>query len=137
MHCGIRTPHELNKKQSQPYEIKINPSGSELIELSVNDKNVFDDIIRTIDINLKKKCLICDILITSEEGTPILYSDNDYTNPSVNQSRFSIPNNPPDEMSFSYGASKVPCRITVSAVYEDENSGSYQFISRSLDTGEN
>jgi hypothetical protein len=127
----------LNKKQSQPYEIKINPSGSELIELSVNDKNVFDDIIRTIDINLKKKCLICDILITSEEGTPILYSDNDYTNPSVNQSRFSIPNNPPDEMSFSYGASKAPCRITVSAVYEDENSGSYQFISRSLDTGEN
>ena len=127
----------LNKKQSQPYEIKINPLGSELIELSINDKNVFDDIIRTIDINLKKKCLICDILITSEEGTPILYSDNDYTNPSVNQSRFSIPNNPPDEMSFSYGASKAPCRITVSAVYEDENSGSYQFISRSLDTGEN
>lgn len=130
----IRTK-SLNKKQTQPYEIKINPNGSQLIQLSVKDRNVFDDIIRTVDVSLEKDCIICDILITTDNLNPVLYSDNDYTNPSVNQARFSIPNNPPKEMSFRYGAAKVPCKITVSAVYRDDDSGNFQFISRSLETG--
>jgi hypothetical protein len=70
----------------------------------------------------------------------VLYSDNDYTNPSVNTVRFRTPDNPPQEMSFKYGAAKAPCRITVSAVIEDlvENSEKtqYLFISRSLEAGE-
>lgn len=134
---GLIRTRSLNKQETKAHEILINPDGNELINLSVKDSNVFDDIIRTIDVSLKKDCLICDILITTEEGNPILYSDNDYLNPSANQARFSIPNNPPKEMSFSYGAAKKACRITVSAVYQDEETGRFQFISRSLDTGVN
>ena len=130
---GIIRTKSLNKKQVQPYEIAINDSGSELIELSVNDRDVFDDIIRTVNVSLKKDCVICDILITTGTVNPILYSDNDYINPSANHARFCIPNNPPREMTFSYGAAKDPCKITVSAVYEDEESGSFQFISRSIE----
>ena len=130
---GIIRTRSLNKKQIQPYQIAINNSENELIELSVNDRNVFDDIIRTVNVSLKKDCLICDILIITGTVNPILYSDNDYTNPSANHARFCIPNNPPKEMTFSYGAAKVPCKITVSAVYEDE-AGNFQFISRSIET---
>ena len=130
---GIVRTRALNKQQIQPPEITINNSGSELIELSVNDRNVFDDIIRTINVSLKKDCIICDILITTGTVNPILYSDNDYTNLSLNHARFSIPNNPPRDMTFSYGAAKVPCKITVSAVYEDKNQGGFKFISRSIE----
>ncbi len=126
----------LNKKQPVQNEILINPDGNELIQLSVSDVNVFDDIVRTLDLSLKKDCILCDILLTTDEVNPLLYSDNDYTNPSANQARFSIPNDPPSEMTFRYGAAKAPCRITVSAVYKDENTGSFNFISRTLDLGE-
>ena len=134
---GVIRTKSLTKKQVQPYEIAIDPHGPELIDFSVNDRNVFDDTIRTLDLSLKRDCIICDILITTDEVNPILYSDNDYTNPSANQARFSIPNNPPKEMTFSYGAAKVPCRITVSAVYKNEDNGSFQFISNSIECGAN
>lgn len=133
---GFIRSRSLNRQQKKANEILINPDGNQLISLTVKERNVFDDIIRTLDVSLEKDCLICDILITTEEGNPILYSDNDYSNPSANQARFSIPNNPPREMSFSYGAAKLPCKITVSAVYQDEVNGSFQFISHSLTTGE-
>ena len=134
---GILRTSNLNKKQIIQPEISINPPGNELIELSVSDKNVFDDIVRTVEVSLNQKCLICDILITTDTVNPVLYSDNDFINPSVNTARFRIPDNPPQEMTFRYGAAKAPCRITVSAVYEEETDGSFQFISRSLELEEN
>ena len=115
----------------------MSPLGNELIELSVNDKNVFDDIVRTVEVSLKQKCLLCDILITTEGPNPVLYSDNDFVNPSSNTARFRIPDNPPQEMTFRYGAAKTPCRITLSAVIEDAQEGDYHFITRSLELGEN
>ncbi len=133
---GFIRIHTLNKREKPQTNLSINTSSSELISLSVTDTEVFDDTIRTIDVSLEKDCVLCDILITTALVNPILYSDNDYTNPSAHQARFSIPNNPPKEMSFRYGAAKVPSRITVSAVYKDENSDSFQFISRSIETGE-
>ena len=134
---GILRTRSLNQKQITQPEISLSPLGNELIELSVNDKNVFDDIVRTVDISLKQKCLICDILITTEGVNPVLYSDNDFINPSANTARFRIPDNPPQEMTFRYGAAKTPCRITVSAVIEDEADENYHFISRSLELEEN
>ena len=118
-------------------EISINPLGNDLISISVSDQEIFDDIIRTVDVSLKQDCLLCDILITTEEINPILYSDNDYTNPSINTARFRIPDNPPKEMSFKYGAAKTPCRITVSAVIQGQNDDEFSFISHSLEIGEN
>lgn len=134
---GIVRAKALNKNQSRQPEISISPLGNELISLSVSDQEIFDDVIRTVNVNLKQDCLLCDLLITTEEINPILYSDNDYTNPSINTARFRIPDNPPKEMSFKYGAAKTPCRITVSAVIEDQNDGNFSFISHSLELGEN
>lgn len=126
----------FNKKQTESPEIKLSTLGSELITLSVNDQNIFDDIIRTVDISLKEKCLLCDFTITTRNSNPVLYSDNDYVNPSANIARFRIPDNPPDEMSFKYGADKTPCRITVSAVIQGDSEGKYLFISNYKDIGD-
>ena len=133
---GIVRTKSLNKNQPAEPEIIISPLGSELISLQTEDSYIFDDIIRTIDITLNTDCLLCDLLITTDEINPILYSDNDYTNPSGNTARFRIPDNPPKKMVFKYGAAKTPCRITVSAVIEGERPGDYSFISRSLELGE-
>ena len=134
---GIIRSSGLNKKQIAQKEIEFNSLGNELISLSVSDRIVFDDTIRTLDVNLNTDCLICDVLISTEDTNPILYSDNDYTNPAANTARFRIPDNPPREMSFSYGAAKVPCKITVSAVIEGSQAGDFQFITRSLEIGDN
>ena len=134
---GIIRTSSLNKNQETQPEITLSPLGNELIELSVSDKNVFDDIIRTVDVRLKQNCVVCDILITTEGPNPVLYSDNDFVNPSSNTARFRIPDNPPQEMTFRYGAAKTPCRITLSAVIEDAQEGDYHFITRSLELGEN
>lgn len=134
---GIIRTNSLNKKQIAKNEIKINPLGHEIISITASEQEIFNDTVRTVDVSLKKDCLLCDVLITTEGNNPILYSDNDYTNPSGNTARFRIPDNPPKEMTFKYGASKSPCRITVSAVFEGENEGDYQFISRSLEIGVN
>ena len=133
---GLVRTASLNKEQVQQKEIAVSPLGNELITISVSNQNVFDDIIRTVDVSLKKKCLLCDILITSEDVNPVLYSENDYTNPSASTARFRLPDNPPQEMTFKYGAAKGPSKITVSAVIESEEGGDYQFISHSIETGD-
>ena len=133
---GLIRTIKLNKTQQTNPELSVSPLGNELISLSVSDQIVFDDIIRTIHLSLKEDCLLCDLLISTDQTNPVLYSDNDYINPAANTARFRIPNNPPKEMVFSYGASKTPCKITASAVIEGVKEGDYQFISRSLEIGE-
>ena len=135
---GVIRTSSHNKKQNllEQNDIAISPLGNQIISLSVSDKIIFDDTIRTLDISLSEKCLLCDVLLTTEELNPVLYSDNDYTIPSSNTARFLIPDNPPSEMTFSYGAAKTPCRITVSAVIEGDQDSGYYFISRSLELGD-
>ncbi len=134
---GIIRTSSLNKNQHKEPEITLSNLGEELISLTASDEEIFDDTIRTISISLKEDCLLCDLLLTTEDINPILYSDNDYINPSANTARFRIPDNPPKEMTFKYGAAKVPCHITLSAVIEGQQEGDYRFISRSLEIGEN
>ena len=105
---GIIRTVQLNKMQTESPEISVSSLGSELISLQTEDSYIFDDIIRTIDITLNTNCLFCDLLITTDEINPILYSDNDYTNPSGNTARFRIPDNPTKKMVFKYGAAKTP-----------------------------
>ena len=134
---GINRISSLNKNQVQEPEISMSPLGEELISLKVSDQIIFDEIIRTVDISLKEDCLLCDLLISTPDVAPILYSDNDYITPTLNSGRFRIPDNPPKEMSFKYGASKVPCRITLSAVIQGEKEDDYKFISHFIEIGAN
>ena len=132
---GIVRTLSLNKEKIKQPDLTVSSSGNELISLSVSDRTIFDDTIRTLDISFKQDCILCDVLITTNEFNPILYSDNDYISPSLNQARFRIPDYPPKEMTFRYGAAQTPCRITVSAIIEGDKDDEYLFISRSVDLG--
>ena len=134
---GLIRCSRLNKNQIKSPEIQFSALGNELISLSASDKDIFDDTIRTVNVSINEDCLLCDFLITTEDINPVLYSDNDYTNPSSNTARFRIPDNPPREMTFRYGAAKTPCRITVSAIINGQTEDDFLFITKSLEIGEN
>ena len=132
---GIIRTKQLKKLEVPEKEITYTPYGDDLINLSYTQKNIFGDVIRTIDIELPDNCLLCDLLITTDRVFPVLYSDNDYTSVSNNAVRFRIPDNPPEKMTFSYGAAMTPCKISVTAILED-NEGQYSLITKSIEAGE-
>ena len=127
----------VNENQISSPSIELSAKGEEIINLSYTDNRIFDDLIRTINIGLKEDCLLCDVQVTSRAQNPVLYTDNEYRTISSNSVRFIIPDYPPRNMTFSYGASTQPCRIMVSAVIEGEEKGTYNFISKSISIGEN
>ena len=132
---GIIRTKQLKKLEIPEKEITYTPYGEDLINLSYTQKNIFGDVIRTIDIELPDNCLLCDLLLTTDRVFPVLYSDNDYTSVSNNAVRFRIPDNPPEKMTFSYGAAMTPCKISVTAILED-NEGQYSLITKSIEAGE-
>ena len=94
---------------------------------------------RTLDISLNEKCVMCDVQINTQRRNPILYTDNDYKRITDNSVRFSIPDYPPQKMTFSYGAAPVPCKILVSAVLPPEEGAEnteYRFITKSIQIGD-
>lgn len=133
---GIYRTKQLNTRQASSPSIALSPEGTNLISISYSDNKIFDDIIRTLNVELERDCILCDVQIVSRAQNPILYTDNEYTTITSKSIRFKIPDYPPSNMTFSYGASSQPCKITVSAVYEDEQKGSYKFISNSISIGE-
>lgn len=132
---GIIRTKQLKKLEVPEKDITYTPYGDDLIKLSYTQKNIFGDVIRTIDIELPDNCLLCDLLLTTDRVFPVLYSDNDYTSVSNNAVRFRIPDNPPEKMTFSYGAAMTPCKISVTAILED-NEGQYLLITKSIEAGE-
>ena len=134
---GIYRTKQLNARQIPSPTISLSLEGNNCIDISYNDNKIFDDIIRTLNIGLELDCILCDVQIVSRAQNPILYTDNEYTTITSKSVRFNIPDYPPHNMTFRYGASSQPCKITVSAVYEDNEKGSYKFISKSLSIGEN
>lgn len=132
---GIIRTKQLKKLDTPVQEITYNPHNEDLIDLSYTQKNIFGDVIRTIDISLPDNCVLCDLLLTTDRVFPVLYSDNEYTSVSNNAVRFRIPDNPPKKMTFSYGAALTKSKITISAIME-ETEGNYILITKSIETGE-
>ena len=99
------------------------------------DEIIFDDIIRTINIKLNTKCILCSVQAAGQKN-PVLYTDNDFTTISDNTIRFNIPEYPPERMTFSYGTSREPCTILVTAVIEGSEPGKYLYVNRLLNIGE-
>ena len=122
---SVRTK-QVNSKQPSAPVVQVSLEDSDLIQISYSDKKIFDDLIRTLNIELKKDCILCDVQVTAQTQTPVLYTDNDYKMISENSIRFSIPDYPPKKMTFSYGTTTEPCKIIVSAVIEDESDESIQ-----------
>ena len=132
---GIVRTKQLKKLEIPEKQITYTPYGDELINLSYTQKNIFGDVIRTIDIEVPDNCLLCDLLITTDRVFPVLYSDNDFTSVSNNAVRFRIPDNPPQKMTFSYGAAMTPCKISVTAIIGDAED-KYLLITKSIEAGE-
>lgn len=122
---GTVRSHIINKNTIKNNTSLIKTKKEETIILSYNDKTVFSDIIRTINIKMKESAEYCDVRITSEKGNPILYSDNTYEIINDSTAYFLMPFNPPENLTFNYGANKSPSSITVTALYKAENQNEY------------
>lgn len=107
-------------KQNTKENITILNSADDLITVSNEDKNVFSDIIRTIDIDCKCEPLIINLSIENEKTTPVLYSDYDYDS-NRTKSYFLIPPNPSSRLSFTYGTECKESKISVGLIYFSEN----------------
>ena len=130
----VRTS-QINKKQKAAPEISYSQDGEKFIELETVDEIIFDDIIRTINIKLNADCVLCSVQAAGQKN-PVLYTDNDFTTVSDNAIRFNIPEYPPQKMTFSYGTSREPCTILVTAVINAGEPGRYRYISRVVNIGE-
>lgn len=130
----IRT-NQINSSKKEPPLIIRETRESDAIVLNYSDKLIFDDVIRTISIELRKKCIVCDLQIISSQN-PVLYTDNDFTLLSSNTCRFNIPEYPPDVMTFSYGTNALHSKIIVYAVIEDAQENQYRLIQKSMIIGD-
>ena len=122
--CLISIPLR-NKSLSETPQPVLLSSDEELIELHHKDKVVFDDIIRTIDVSLKKEAELCDILVFSPTSQPLKYSDYDFEAINSTSSYFLIPQNPPQKMTFSYGTTEEPAFVKIKAIFPSEEENTY------------
>jgi hypothetical protein len=132
---SVKRTNTINSNKKLPPVIVRETRESDAIVLSYSDTLIFDDVIRTINIGLEKKCIVCDLQVVSSQN-PVLYTDNDFSILSSNTVRFNIPEYPPDSMSFSYGTNAVHSKIIVSAVIEGDSENEYRLIQKSMIIGD-
>lgn len=127
----VRIP-QLNKNRAVPVANEFSRTRNDLIQVTYTDKPVFDDIIRTIKISIERPVIQCDVTITSQNGNPILYTDNEYEAISQKAAFFKIPDNPPQEMTFSYGTNHNACLINVTAIFATPEYNKYQIAVQTI-----
>lgn len=125
-----------NKNNNTDNKTSLNLNNNYFVEFTYNDKNVFSDIIRTINIKLDSEPEICTVTLNTLSKSPILYTDNDYILQSPTCASFKIPVNPPSELKFSYGTTSDPCNITITAIYETDIENEYEYVSKSFTIGD-
>lgn len=94
------------------------------IFISYSDETLFEDTVRTLNIEFTQQPVQCDITITSDYK-PILYSNNEYNSSSLTTSSFAIPYYPPKKMTFEYGTNSKESFITINAIFEKSD---YNYI---------
>ena len=104
----------------------------EEITITYSDKKIFDDLIRTIDIELNGECLQCDVRLRGSNFQPVLYTDNDYYTLSTNQGYFKVPSNPPQNMTFRYGTDERTSILTVTAFFKTDNEDVCSLLSKTI-----
>ena len=95
------------------------------MDISISDKKVFSDIVRTISLKFSKQPEAVVLLAESDEKNPILYSENDFAEIQPGKDYFLIPPNPPKEMTFVYGTEQKSSKITVELIYVAEDNVYY------------
>lgn len=115
-----------NKAPSKNEKEKIIVSSDEnTIRVEVIDQDIFDDLLRTVSVDTGKDVEICNVSIIGSTEQPVLYSDYDSQAINDTTTAFSIPANPPRQLSFTYGSTKEACFIKVTTIYSKDDSDLY------------
>lgn len=122
--------NRLNTHQEKPFSLI--KEKDDAIDISWSDKQVFDDTVRKLTVTFSKPCYQCDVRITVKDGTPLLYSLDDYELLNPNTASFIIPNSPPQNLTFNYGVSKEPCNIKVTAYFATNDKDKFSLLSKSI-----
>lgn len=129
---GILRTKQINKSLTKEPVVFIKGSKDNTINVTYNDKKIFTDLIRTIDISFSQIPEQCDVRIISEKGNPILYSENSFEPLNDSTSFFNIPDCPPKDLKFSYGTNNIPCTIVITALYESNIEDQYIMDRKSI-----
>lgn len=126
----------FNKNNIDENNTSLKVNNNYLVNFDYSDKNVFSDVIRTINIKFESQPETCTVTLNTLSKSPILYTDNDYILQSPTCASFKIPVNPPSELKFSYGTTSDPCNITITAIYETDIENEYEYVSKSFTIGD-
>lgn len=132
---AIRT-YQITKSTEQKSNIVFRNTREELIDFNYYDRNVFNDTIRTIYIDIKEQPVQCDVTIIGRNQTPILYTDNDFETLSKNSIFFKIPYYPPKRMKFSYGTLNDPCTVKITAIFKNQAENDYTLVTKMVTLGD-
>ncbi|WP_027727386.1 hypothetical protein [Treponema sp. C6A8] len=122
--CLISVPLR-NKSVTKTQMPVVISSDNELIKLTHTDKVVFDDIIRTINITLSQKPELCDVQLFSPNSQSLKYSDYDFEVINATTSHFLIPQNPPQNLTFTYGTTEEPGFVKITVIFPTDEENTY------------
>ena len=122
--CLISIPLR-NKTVTKANETQVISANDNFIKLTHSDKIVFEDKIRTINVHFEKQPELCDVQVFSPNSQPLKYSDYDFEVINGTSSYFLIPQNPPTDMTFSYGTIDGPSFVKITAIFENWADNNY------------
>ena len=122
---GVSLTKTGNYKEKDSIVVETSPDSEDFINFSYSDKRVFDDLVRTLNINFSEQPEQCNVYVESVSLSPILYTENDYEYITQNKYMFNIPSTPPRNLVFSYGTSTTPSVITISAIFPTNDEFTY------------
>ena len=123
----------IQKSIDKKNEYVIKASKNDSIKFDYSDKKVFDDVIRTINVEFDKPPIQVDISVECQNETSILYSDNDFVRTASNSAHFKIPYMPPKKMTFSYCCSNQPSKLIITAIFQTEEQTILSLISKTIE----
>lgn len=123
--CLIQIPARNKVLSTEAEERTIKASTDNTIKIEVEDKDIFDDLIRTVTVDTGKPVEICSVSIIGLTTQSVLYSDYDSQIVDEVTTAFSIPSDPPQKLTFTYGSTKETCFVKVTTIYSKDNSNDY------------
>lgn len=125
----------IKQREEKQEQIRIYNSYEKIFDFEYKDKIIFDDIIRTINIDFYEQPAQCNVNVSSLKNSPILYTENeiDYITPTT--SSFTLPSNPPKHLTFSYGATDDISLVTITAIFPTGKPSEYKSIKKVVTIG--
>ncbi|MBP3709486.1 MAG: hypothetical protein J6I73_03655 [Treponema sp.] len=97
----------------------------DLITCTVSDRSFFDDMLRTLTIQLGAEAEQCTVTLTGAYANAVIYSDAQYISDTTRKTdTFIMPPWPPETLTFSYTAdASVSSTVTITAIYPGSEIG--------------